>query len=247
MLDKIALRFVPSVFHRLSSAGKEHCADIICKSFEEVTYNRLRENGFRPGGIIDVGAFHGDWTRLSQAAFGPVPAVMVEAQPDKADRLAAVIRDHPQARAVMSPLSGTAGEDVVFHVMGTGSSMMPERSNAERTQLQLKTRTLDDVVDETLPRLDNLFLKIDVQGAELKVLAGGLETLKRCEVVQLECAMLPYNDGAPLMPEVVAFMDRHGFLPTEVSGFSRPGRALVQIDLLFARDGSTLRPDRFTF
>ncbi len=247
MLDKLALRVARSCFARLSPTGKRELTDSVLRSLEEVTYDRLRDADFRPSGIIDVGAYHGDWTRLSQHAFGPVPAVMVEAQPDKAELLAAVTRDHPQVKTVMSPLSGTAGEEVTFHVMGTGSSLMPERSNAARSQIKLVTRTLDDVVAEHLPGLDNLFLKIDVQGAELKVLAGGLETLKKCEVVQLECAILPYNEGAPLMPEVVAFMQSHGLLPFELSGVSRPAGTLVQVDLLFAREGSPLRPSHFTF
>ena len=76
---------------------------------------------------------------------------------------------------------------------------------------------------------------------------GGAATLRRAEVVQLEVAMLQYNQGAPLLPEVVAFMAERDFLPIEVSGFSRPKGYLVQIDLLFARKGSKLRPDFFTF
>lgn len=124
---------------------------------------------------------------------------------------------------------------------------MAEQSNAPRTSTTLVTRTLDEVAAEDLPDARDLFLKIDVQGAELQVLRGGAATLARSELVQLEVALLHYNEGAPLMPEVIAFMAERGFLPIEISGMSRPRDVLVQIDLLFARGESTLRPAHFTF
>jgi hypothetical protein len=71
--------------------------------------------------------------------------------------------------------------------------------------------------------------------------------LEKASLVQLEVAMLPYNKGAPLMPEVIAWMAERGWLPTEISGFSRPSGPLVQIDLLFARADSRLRPSDFRF
>lgn len=49
------------------------------------------------------------------------------------------------------------------------------------------------------------------------------------------------------MPEVVDFMKGQGLLPFELSGVSRPAGTLVQVDLLFAREGSPLRPNHFTF
>jgi FkbM family methyltransferase len=235
------------VFQRLTPGARQFCTDLVCGSFEEVTYHRVLDRGFRPAGIVDVGAYEGNWTRMTQRIFGPTPALMVEAQPGKRAILEDVMHDWPQARLALCPLSRTAGEEITFYEMGTGSSFLAETSNAARTERELVTRTLDEVVNEALPDIAPLFLKVDVQGAELHVLAGGKQTLDRCELVQLETAMLQYNEGAPLMPEVAGYMADNGFLPIEVSGFSRPGAVLVQIDLLFARAGSSLRPGSFTF
>jgi FkbM family methyltransferase len=235
------------IHRRLSPRSRRFCADVVSRSFEEVTYDRLRSRGFRPGAIVDVGAFEGHWTRLTQGLFGATPALMVEAQPGKREVLERLTRDMPQVALALSPLSGRSGEAITFYEMGTGSSFLAEASNAARVERHLVTRTLDEVTQEALPGARDLFLKIDVQGAELHVLAGGAQTLERCAVVQLETALLQYNEGAPLLPEVVAYMAERGFLPFEVSGFSRPGEALVQIDLLFARAGSPLRPEYFTF
>jgi hypothetical protein len=48
--------------------------------------------------------------------------------------------------------------------------------------------------------------------AELECLRGGEATLAMAEVVQLEVALLNYNEGAPLAAETIAFMDGHGFV-----------------------------------
>ncbi len=245
-LTTIAKR-INARLYRASPTLRRHSAELVTRGFEELTYDHLVAHGFRPAGIIDVGAFRGDWTRLANRVFGPTPTLMVEAQPAMQAAIAPVLRDLPHTKLAGAALGERSGEEVTFYEMGTGSSFLPETSDAPRSARTLITRTLDEVADEALPDLSPLFLKIDVQGAELHVLRGGLKTLARSEVVQLEVAMLQYNEGAPLLPEVVAFMAEHDFLPTEVSGFSRPNGYLVQIDLIFARRGSTLRPASFTF
>ncbi len=220
---------------------------MVARASEEIVYHRLVENDFRPKAIIDVGAFKGDWTRMAGRIFGPMPMLMVEAQPSLRAGLDALTQELPHVKCETAVLGATAGREVTFYEMGTGSSFMPEASDAPRKELKLRTRTLDDVVYEHLEPVDDMFLKIDVQGAELQVLQGADKVLERAGLVQLETAMLQYNEGAPLLPEVVAFMADRGLYPTEVSGFSRPRNHLVQIDLLFARTGSVLRPEFFNF
>ncbi len=247
ILEKLAGSVINRLFHRAPAGIHTQLAGLIERRFEEITYARLQARGWRPSGIIDVGAFHGDWSVLANGFFGPVPTLMVEAQPDMLPFVEAARAKLADAKIASCVLSEKAGEQVTFYQMGTGSSMFAETSNVERKELHLITRTLDEVAGDLAPGSDNLFLKIDVQGAELNVLRGGTATLARAGLVQLEVAMLQYNKGAPLLPEVVGFMAERGFYPIEVSGFSRPRDQLVQIDLLFAPKGSALRPESFTF
>lgn len=214
-------------------------------AMEEEAYRRLAAKGFSPDAIVDVGAWEGKWTRLARNEFGEIPSLMVEAQTAKTPFLDQVCNDYPLARYVSTVLSDTAGKTVTFYEMLSGSSFLPEQSNAPRTATELTTRTLDEVT-ESLPG-SSLFLKIDVQGAELLVLAGGQNTLARSDIVQLEVAMLPYNEGAPTFLEVISYMDARGFVPYDISGESRPMGHLVQIDLMFIRRDSPLRPTSITF
>jgi FkbM family methyltransferase len=212
---------------------------------EELAYRRLRAKGFSPAAIIDVGAYQGGWTRLVRRVFPEVPVLMIEAQAGKKQWLERVCRDLDRVRYVPALLGARSGETVPFFEMETGSSMFPENSNVPRIAKELTTTTLDELVG---PDCVDAFLKIDVQGAELEVLRGSERTLSGCEVVQLEVALLPYNEGAPTMLDVLTFMDERQFAPFDISGFSRPnGVDLAQVDLLFARSKSPLRRTYFTF
>ena len=212
---------------------------------EIAAYERLKRKGFMPDRIIDVGAYEGSWTRLVRSVFDKVPVTMIEAQDGKKPLLDAVCREISDTSLVSALLGSVGGTSVTFYEMETGSSTRPENSNVARQERILTTQTLDDVIDASGTAL---FLKIDVQGSELDVLTAGQKTLARCEVVQLETALLPYNAGAPQMNQVLAQMEEWGFSPFDFAGFIRPnGVDLVQTDVLFVRTNSTLRAKQFHF
>ena len=240
MIDRLASSF----YARSTANGKRQVADLVARDLEAITYRRLAARGFQPGGIIDVGAYEGGWTRLADRIFGPVPILMVEAQTSKVPTLEHVVADIPNARLASAALSDISGQELTFYEMGTGSSLFAEQSSAVRSKSVVLTRTLDEVAADMG---DNLFLKIDVQGGELNVLKGGGTILARTELVQLEVALLQYNEGAPMAAEVISFMAERDFHPTELAGMSRPRDVLVQIDLLFAKRSSKLRPEFFDF
>ena len=214
-------------------------------SDEEAAYRRLAQKDWRPAGIEDDGAYQGAWTRMVRGIFPGVPVLMVEAQKAKTAGLEALCSELGGISLTSAVLGAEAGKEVTFYEMETGSSYFPERSNAPRTSTTYVTRTLDDVAAS----LEGpLFLKVDVQGAELEVLGGGPRTLERSEVVQLEVPFVSYNEGAPTLLDVMRFMNERGFVPIDVSGFSRPnGIDLVQADFLFVRRSSPLRPDFIKF
>lgn len=247
MFKKLTRRLIPSAYARLDAESRLAVADLVSRNFEETTYRRLAKLGFAPDGYIDVGAYHGNWTRLANRLLGQKPTLMVEGQAALLPALEAFAATRSDLAVFGGVLSATSGQEVSFYEMGTGSSIFAEASNAPRERKTVTTRTLDEVAAAFLTTVSAPFLKIDVQGAELEILAGGTKVLEKASLVQLEVAMLPYNKGAPLMPEVVAWMAERGWLPTEISGFSRPSGPLVQIDLLFARADSPLRPSEFRF
>lgn len=240
-------RLLASIFARLGPSLREHAACLVERNFEQITYRRLARWGYRPSAIVDVGAYRGDWAQSARETFGPVSTLMIEGQEALIPDLTKRARAQVDMAVVHAVLGARKGAKVQFFEMGTGSSIFPEVSNVERHGSEQVTQRLDDVVAKWDRDVANAFLKVDVQGAELAVLSGGTEFLAKCSLVQLELAMLNYNKGAPLLPEVVDWMAERQWLPIEVSGFSRPRSRLVQIDMLFAPSGSELRPASFGF
>lgn len=214
---------------------------------EVAAYRRLAGLGYAPQYIIDVGAHKGAWTRHARMVFGHVPTLMIEPQEEDRATLDALCTSLPDTRLVPRVLWHTPGETVTFYHMAegsrSGSSLKPERSDVPRIAVKHVTETLDRVADAR----DNIFLKIDAQGAELDILRGGEDTLARTTLIQLEVAVLRYNEGAPSMVEVLQFMDDRGFAPVDISGRSRVQGHLVQVDIIFAPAHSPLRKDFFRF
>ncbi|MEO1967615.1 MAG: FkbM family methyltransferase [Sphingomonadaceae bacterium] len=212
---------------------------------ESAAYRRLAERGFRPDGIIDVGAYEGYWTRAARTIFPDASSLMVEPQEAKRPKLEAVCRELPHTSFISCLLGSTSGETVTFYEMETGSSYLAEQSNAPREAKRFTLSTLDEIAAD-FPG-EELFLKIDSQGAEVEILKGGSKILQRSALVQLETAVIAYNKGAPSLMEVLAFMQDNGFVPLDISGHTRIQGHLVQVDFLFTRQDSRLRKTFFNF
>jgi Methyltransferase FkbM domain len=103
-------------------------------------------------------------------------------------------------------------------------------------------RRLDDVLAE-MPGREFDLLKVDVQGAEIDVLRGGVRTLAGIVAIVIELSLLEYNKGAPLIGEVMRWLAEQGFALFDVFPVSRiPAGALLQVDRIFLRRGSSLWP-----
>jgi Methyltransferase FkbM domain len=89
-------------------------------------------------------------------------------------------------------------------------------------------------------------IKLDVQGAELDVLAGASASLAQTALVQLETLLFPFYEGAPELAQIVAFMQDAGFVVYDAVdlGYRPVDGALAQLDLLFVPESSELRKQR---
>ena len=64
----------------LGPASKRELMETVIRKLPEATYWRLREQGFAPGGIVDIGAHEGCWTRMIRGIFPAPPILMIEAR-----------------------------------------------------------------------------------------------------------------------------------------------------------------------
>jgi len=205
---------------------------------------RIKATGFVPKGILDIGAYRGEWTKAAAVTFEKSEILMVEAQEELGDTLGRFHQLDPKRfQYKIALLGASAAAEVPFYVTkskwgSSGSSAYREISEVPATLRHIPRLTLDELIEEAnFPIFE--FLKLDVQGAEIDVIAGGIQALKKVEFVMMELSVLPYNEGAPLSGEVIAFMHELGFEPFDMFDQRRDAVGnLVQLDVTFIRRGS---------
>jgi FkbM family methyltransferase len=238
-------RAIGALIGRLPCSYRRATIESALWHFERIAYERLRDRGFCPTIILDIGACSGEWTRLIKTVFPSASVLMIEARDEARPELETVAADYSNVRAVIALLGERQIAHIGFHSHTSGSSVYRERSNVDATLLDLPMTTLDAIAGSVE---GPLFIKLDVQGSELAILRGASNTLEKAEVVQIEMPVLEYNEGAPQFHEVAEFMAANNFAPYDVAGFSRPfGDFLAQVDLIFTRANSALRPKSFNF
>ena len=170
----------------------------------------------RPVNVLDMGARWGTqwpWNALSSS----VKIIQVEADPVEAKRLMEAL---PPQRGVVLPvalwrddrtlplfLNKSSGTSSVFRANRDFLDQFPEAERFEPVStVEISTRTIDGLVSAgEMPVVD--FAKIDVQGAELAILEGGVSHLASNLVgLELEVEFAPLYSDQPLFADVDSFV-----------------------------------------
>lgn len=186
----------------------------------EVALQRRFEAAVPEGGVVyDVGAHAGWYTLLAVVCAGPGGGVIAcEPLPDNV----IMLRRHLAlnglggvtiVQAAASDRSGTA------HFAPAQSSTMGRL--AEDGALEVRLVRLDDLADLPAPHV----IKIDVEGAELEVLAGAVELLRRSRPVLFVATHGPDRHAA-----CRAWLAKHGY---RVESFAAAGEG-GPVDTLYA-------------
>ena len=83
-------------------------------------------------------------------------------------------------------------------------------STKDSQTVNVKIARLDDIAPE-LNLGKSLFIKIDVQGYEDKVLIGGKKTIKRSKVVIVETSFTTLYESQPLFDDIYSVLREWGF------------------------------------
>lgn len=211
---------------------------------DQLSHYRLRtlyNKGFRPHTILDIGAYRGSWTEEVKRIFPEANFFMIEGNPECEPYLQktghlyhiGMLSDHPK----MATYYSHNGQDK------SGNSLYREQTDAyddeQCTQKTVICTTLNSVARTR--RLTNVdFIKLDVQGSEKDVMNGGLDVVKGAQVVLLELQLVEYNKGAPILADMIAYMDRLGFQMFDITELHyTPNHTLLRIDVLFGRKDVT--------
>ncbi|WEK45861.1 MAG: FkbM family methyltransferase [Candidatus Andeanibacterium colombiense] len=195
--------------------------------------------------VLDVGANRGQFALFAKTTWPNAQVISFEPLPKPAALLREVFGD--AIEVVQTALSDEIGEAKMFVTEhDDSSSLLPIGENQARIS-GTKVASVEEAV--RLTTLDAflanhhssapVLLKIDVQGNELKVLRGAVESFAQIGTIYCECSYVELYEGQALAEEVAAFLAGYNF---EVTGvFNQSASASlgqVQADFLFQRKGA---------
>ena len=206
---------------------------------------RLRQLGFEPSLIFDVGAYRGEFAQLCRGVWPTSRIVCFEPQPAARLQLEQSLGKDSLISVFQVLLGAEERPAVDFHLCETASSVLEEQVDKSHPVASFPMATIDALVSAKVLQPPE-FLKLDVQGYELEVLKGAQESLKHIEVVLAELNFLDLHCGVPLLAEVANWLQDREFVAFDVcSLIRRPlDNALWQADMLFVKKNHSLRADK---
>lgn len=226
---------------RLGYFVKSHLPDTANSDSMFFYLNNLKRLGYNPDVIVDVGAYQGKWTLEARKIFKESTFLMLEAQRAKEQQLKEIASRYKDIYYRIGLVGKEFKAQVPFFEMETGSSIYEEQTSFAKSIIHYDMHTLDQIVSEQSSK-GEFFIKLDVQGAEIDVLEGARETLKRTDFILLEASLLNYNLGAPLVAGLIAYLDNYDFVLFDICEQRRKNDGvLFQVDLIFSRRDSPIR------
>lgn len=192
---------------------------------------QLKSTGFVLEQCLDIGAYRGDFTRIVKALYPECRVQQFEADE----------RNRSYIPHAVFALLGDQEREAIFytlpdHACTTGSSIFRENTShyVKPIQLSLPMTTLDKVADYAGDWSKGL-VKMDTQGSEMMILKGAYGLMKkRPRFFLIECSVLPYNEGAPLINQVIASMSNLGYGIRDFWDMNYDSMGnLLQTDILF--------------
>lgn len=201
-------------------------------------FNLLKQNGYNPIHIIDIGANHGTWVREVLHIFPNANYTLVEPQGWLSSSFADLLENKN-----FSFLPVGAGKEkgtFMFTIVDRDDScnfVMTEEDAKKHgfKQLPIEVKTVNEIVKNSTFGVPDL-LKIDAEGLDLEVLDGATDVLGITDVVLMEASVVnPHfkND----IKTVIQYMDEKGYVLFDITDLNRPfdNKVLWLVELLFIK------------
>lgn len=197
------------------------------------TLNGLKQRGYFPKVVYDIGAADGSWTRQALTYWPDATYVCFEPLAERKKDLDALQASRPEQVLVEGCGVGDVDGELSIGVSDfLWDSSFAYSGSSSRT---VPVRRLDSLIAAGMPLPS--FIKIDVQGFEKRVLEGGQEAMRHAELILMECQFFPFCEDMRTLDMTIAYMSDHNFIPYEfVDYLRRPlDDAMGQCDILFVR------------
>ena len=182
-------------------------------------------HNYIPKGIIHCGASTGQ-ERDHYALLGISKVIWIEALPDIFEELKNNVAGYPENICINTCLADKDDLEVTFNRSNNeaqSSSFLELGTHKEAhpsvhytNSISLKTKRLDTIISELSIDVTNWILVADLQGAEMLMLQGADETLKKVNSCYLEVNTDYVYKGCALKNEIEHYLaENYGFKPIE--------------------------------
>lgn len=184
--------------------------------------------------IFDIGSCEGEDSIKYSRLFPSSQIYAIEALPSNIELLESNLKKYAISNVEIVPFALSDKKGIVnFHVSSgqpkekkesqdwnygnKSSSLLPPDKNLTmfpwlkfEDVINVESTTLYDVCcEKSISHID--FVHMDVQGAELQVLYGAKDLIKKIKVVWLEVESIALYKNQPLKQDIESFMHQHGF------------------------------------
>lgn len=205
--------------------------------------NSIKYKGFNPKFIIDIGANRGSWTKEIANIFTESKFLMIEGndrheiylksmKSEFVDYEIALLSDQEKEKNFYRLKKGTDELETGASLLREKSKLYQEESNVDVQNV--KTKLLDNILYERNISPD--FIKLDIQGAEILALNGGLNSLDKATFCLIETSFQSWNENAPLIYEVIHFMKNKGYIIYDICTLAYVDDILINADILFVKE-----------
>jgi FkbM family methyltransferase len=202
----------------------------------------VKKLGFAPATVIDVGVAYG--TPELYDAFPDARFLLVDPLEEYAEGIAQITGrlNAEWVRAAAGPAPGEI--EINVNRAPALSSTLGHWKGQDDGGLARKVPVvrIDDLsAERSLPA--PYLVKVDVEGAELRVLEGASRVLEQTELVLLEVNLFEFLPGQPQLHDVVAFMAERGFVTYDFYGghLRLLDGALAMTNMAFVRNDGIFR------
>lgn len=195
------------------------------------TINKIKNHGYLPEFVFDIGACQGNWTEQCLSIFPNAKYYLFEPiNYSQLDRF-----KYSNNIKVYNELLFDSEKEVNFYEMrNTGDSIFKEKTPHFDTCSPTikKTSKLENLIDTT--NMNNIFCKIDTQGSELPILYGCVSFLHKIDFLLLEMPLFgQYNTGVPNFLEHINKLNDLGFIIYDIAESHYINDFNMQVDLIF--------------
>jgi len=199
----------------------------------EVALIGLRNRGYSPNVIYDIGAADGSWARLALNIFPNANVICFEPLAERVNLLNKLVSESKKKVRFINVGLGDADTELQLGITDDLYSSSFAYGTIKRAVTVRSLESLHCNENLELPS----FVKIDVQGFEKRVIDGGPSAFAHADMVLMECTFLPFCAEMHTLDQTISFMSSKGFIPYEFVDFLRRplDGAMGQCDILFIK------------